>query len=105
MTTTAADIECSGRRVFVAGATGYIGRAVVAELVARGDHVVARARARGGIGGTMTPAGIATRLADAEVRFGDVTDARSIARDGLCGEHFDALVSCIASRTGSPGDA
>jgi divinyl chlorophyllide a 8-vinyl-reductase len=23
----------------------------------------------------------------------------------LCGEHFDALVSCLASRTGSPKDA
>ena len=29
----------------------------------------------------------------------------SLARDGLCGEHFDALVSCLASRTGAPRDA
>ena len=39
------------------------------------------------------------------MRFGDVTDPMSLARDGFCGEHFDALVSCLASRTGAPNDA
>ena len=29
----------------------------------------------------------------------------SLARDGFCGERFDALVSCMASRTGAPDDA
>jgi divinyl chlorophyllide a 8-vinyl-reductase len=28
-----------------------------------------------------------------------------LARDGLCAEHFDVLVSCLASRTGAPQDA
>ena len=39
------------------------------------------------------------------MRFGDVTDSASIAGDGFRGERFDALVSCLASRTGAPKDA
>lgn len=41
----------------------------------------------------------------AEFRAGDVTDPVSLARDGFRGERFDALVSCLASRTGVPADA
>lgn len=32
-------------------------------------------------------------------------DATSLARDGFRGEAFDALISCLASRTGVPSDA
>jgi divinyl chlorophyllide a 8-vinyl-reductase len=39
------------------------------------------------------------------VRFGNVGDPASLARDGFRGERFDALVSCLASRTGAPKDA
>ena len=39
------------------------------------------------------------------VREGDVRDVASLARDGFCGEHFDAVVSCMASRIGTPRDA
>jgi divinyl chlorophyllide a 8-vinyl-reductase len=39
------------------------------------------------------------------VRFGDVTDRGSLEQNGFQGEHFDALVSCLASRTGAPKDA
>ena len=35
----------------------------------------------------------------------DPSDPVSLVRDGLVGERFDALVSCMASRTGSPKDA
>jgi divinyl chlorophyllide a 8-vinyl-reductase len=45
------------------------------------------------------------RLAGATVRFGDVTDAGSLASEGFRGERFDTLVSCMASRTGAPKDA
>jgi divinyl chlorophyllide a 8-vinyl-reductase len=45
------------------------------------------------------------RLAGATVRFGDVNDAGSLASEGFRGERFDALVSCMASRTGAPKDA
>lgn len=43
--------------------------------------------------------------AGTQLRTGDVTDPESIQRDGICGEHFDALVSCLASRNGAPADA
>lgn len=45
------------------------------------------------------------RLPGIDVRVGEVTDSVSIERDGFRGERFDALVSCLASRTGSPRDA
>lgn len=44
-------------------------------------------------------------LAGAIWREGEATDAASIARDGVCGERFDAWVSCLASRGGAPRDA
>ena len=41
-------------RVLVVGATGYIGKFVVRELVKRGYDVVALARERSGVGGKAT---------------------------------------------------
>ncbi len=87
------------RRVFVLGATGTIGRATVSALLCRGHEVVCFVRPRGeGEPGRGLPEG-------ATLRFGDVTDPASLARDGFRGERFDALVSCLASRTGVPRDA
>jgi divinyl chlorophyllide a 8-vinyl-reductase len=93
------------KRVFVLGATGTIGRATVRALVERGHDVVCFVRHHAGVHGTLTPAGSMTLLDGASVRFGDVTDALSLARDGFRGERFDVLVSCLASRTGAPKDA
>ncbi len=75
------------------GATGTIGRATVRALVRHGHEVVCFGRA----GATEAP--------NVTVREGEVTDEVSIARDGFKGEHFDAVVSCMASRTGVPRDA
>ena len=93
------------RRVFVLGATGTIGRATVRALVRRGHEVVCFVRARAGVAGTLAAADSARLLAGAAVRVGDVTDPSSLSRDGLRNERFDALVSCMASRTGAPADA
>ncbi len=41
----------------------------------------------------------------AELRYADVTDPVSLAEEGFRGERFDAVVSCLASRTGAPDDA
>ena len=41
----------------------------------------------------------------AVLRFGNVGSPASLATDGFRGESFDALVSCLASRTGAPADA
>jgi divinyl chlorophyllide a 8-vinyl-reductase len=88
------------RRIFMLGATGTIGKATTAALVARGHEVVCFLRQR--------PEGEGGRpdLPDeVELRFGDVTDPASLARDGFGDERFDAVVSCMASRTGVAADA
>ncbi|MFM9915113.1 MAG: NAD(P)H-binding protein [Rhizobacter sp.] len=93
------------RRVFVLGATGTIGRATVSALVRRGHEVVCFVRPKAGVGGALAPNDSARLLSGATIRIGDVSDPASLARDGFRGERFDALVSCLASRTGAPGDA
>lgn len=93
------------RRVFMLGATGTIGRATVRALLRRGHEVVCLVRPRAGVGGRLAPEDAARLFPGASVRVGDATDAASLARDGFCGERFDALVSCLASRTGAPRDA
>lgn len=92
-------------RVFVVGASGYIGKHVVRELVARRYEVICLARKRAGIRGKETEDDTRRALSGAEVRFGDVTDPTSLLRDGLRGETFDAVISCLATRTGTPRDA
>ena len=94
-----AEPSVSPRRVFVLGATGTIGRPTVQALLARGHEVVCFLRPRSGT--EKAPA----FLEGASLRFGQVTDPASLAQDGFQGERFDALVSCLASRTGAPKDA
>lgn len=84
------------KRVFVLGATGTIGRATLPSLVERGYEVVAFVR---------SSSGDVAEIDGAEFRIGDVTDARSIERDGFRNERFDILLSCLASRNGAPDDA
>ena len=93
------------RRVFVLGATGTIGQATVRELLHRGHEVVCFVRPRAGVGGALEPAQWAQRLPGAEWRVGEVQDAASLRQQGLRGERFDVLLSCLASRTGVPADA
>ena len=84
-------------RVFLVGATGTIGRATVRALQRHGHEVVCFVRPRANGDGASVPG--------ATLRFGDVQSPASLARDGFRGERFDALVSCLASRTGEPKDA
>ena len=84
-------------RVFMVGATGTIGRATLRALVRHGHDVTAFVRPGRGERPSF-PAGVT-------VREGDVTSRESIARDGFAGERYDAVVSCMASRTGAPDDA
>ncbi len=84
------------RRVLLFGATGTIGRATADALAARGHRVTAVLRP-GAVPGGL-PAGVETRAAE-------VTDTRSILEEGLRGDRFDAILSCLASRTGTPRDA
>jgi hypothetical protein len=91
--------------VFVIGATGTIGQATVRALLQRGNEVVCFVRPRAGVKGKLTTEASQQLFEGATVRFGAVTDPVSLASDGFCGERFDVLVSCLASRTGSPRDA
>jgi divinyl chlorophyllide a 8-vinyl-reductase len=93
------------RRVLVLGGTGTIGRATVRALVSRGHEVVCLVRPSAAVGDPVRGVDGVLALSGATVRFGDVTDPSSLARDGFRGEPFDVLVSCLASRTGSPDDA
>ena len=92
-------------RVFVIGGTGTIGQATVRALLRQGHEVVCLVRPRAGVGGRLKADDSARLWPGAQLRLGDVGDPVSLARDGFRGEPFDALVSCLASRTGAPKDA
>ena len=80
------------------GASGTIGRATAQALLAQGHEVVCFLR--------PDPANPRQGLPNGAIlRFGDVTNPADLARTGFMGEGFDALVSCLASRTGHPTDA
>jgi divinyl chlorophyllide a 8-vinyl-reductase len=80
-------------RILVFGATGTIGRAVLSELNARNCDVIAVVRS----GRNVETA--------ANVRHSDVTNAASVLADAFGHENFDAVISCLASRTGRADDA
>ncbi len=91
-------------RVFMLGATGTIGRATVQALRRRGHEVVCLLR-RPSSGNDRSSQELSRQLAGAIVRFGDVCDPQSLVRDGLQGEPYQVMLSCMASRTGAPADA
>ena len=92
------------RRILLLGATGTIGRATGEALLRRGHEVICLARARAASDHASLDGGVG-RLAGAEIRFVDFQDPLSLQEQGFRGERFDAMVSCMASRTGAPADA
>jgi len=92
-------------RVLVVGATGYIGKYVTRELCARGYDVTAFARERSGIGGKASKETAIAAFPEARVKFGNVNDRTSVAKDGFGEETYDVVVSCLASRTGGIKDS
>jgi divinyl chlorophyllide a 8-vinyl-reductase len=93
------------KRVFVAGATGYIGKFVVRELLSRSYDVVSFVRERSGIGGVSGIEEVRRQLNGSEVRFGDVCSLDSVMNQGIRGERFDVVVSCLTSRNGGVKDS
>ena len=96
---------CPSRRVLLLGATGTIGLATAQALIQRGHEVVCFARPRQGATGQVSDNPKTSSLAGATFRYGDPTQLDSLMRDAFAGEPFDAVISCMASRTGSPQDA
>eukprot|EP00873_Tetraselmis_striata_P046049 jgi/Tetstr1/466313/TSEL_010845.t2 len=91
-------------RVLVVGATGYIGKFVVRELVSRGYNVVAFSREKSGVKGKSDMEATTKEFPDADVRFGEVTNRDSLKAVGFK-DKVDVVVSCLASRTGGKADS
>ena len=85
------------RRIILAGASGTIGRAVAARLVADGHKVTVLLRP--GPAGESLP-----ELAGAKVAHVALDDAAGLARV-METARAQAVISCIASRSGSPRDS
>jgi len=92
------------QHVLLAGASGYIGRQVATELLLRGDTVTAVGRS---VCEPDLPVSFAIR-SEALARWTPVevelTDGTA-TRKKLADVQFDSVVSCIASRSGTPADA
>ncbi|CAL4939376.1 unnamed protein product [Urochloa decumbens] len=98
-------LPASETTVLVTGATGYIGRYVVRELLRRGHRVLAVARARSGIRGRNSPEDVVADLAPAQVVFSDVTDPAALLADLTPHGPVHAAVCCLASRGGGVQDS
>lgn len=86
----------SGRRVLLLGATGTIGRAAAQALTAAGHDLTCFLRPGSKEQG-LPPA--------ARLRHGQVTDPSDLRAQAFKGDRFDVILSCLASRSGAPGDA
>lgn len=95
----------SSLRVMLLGATGTIGAATAHALLRQGHEVVCLLRPRQGPNALASSQAIEHQLTGAQVRWVDPCDATAVLRNGFAGTRFDALVSCMASRTGLPADA
>lgn len=92
-------------RVLIFGATGTIGRATVAAMAARGHEVSCFVRKGANESEADARLRLESQLVGADLRFGSIADPRSVLSHGFSGQRVDAVVSCMASRTGEPADA
>jgi divinyl chlorophyllide a 8-vinyl-reductase len=87
------------------GATGTIGQSTAQALLQQGFSVTCFIRRPKEDFELEKIPSIYPFLDGAKIRFGDVTSLSSMMNEGFCGEQFDVIVSCLASRTGVPKDA
>ena len=92
-------------RVLLLGASGTIGKATARVLIKLGYQVVCLSRPFKDKQSGAVDTALQKHLDGADIRYCDVTDLASLRRDGFATDHFDAVVSCMASRTGTPKDA
>ena len=95
----------SPKRVLLLGATGTIGMATAWALVQRGHQVVCLLRPRRSDQHLKANEARPGSLVGVTVLWGDASDPEVWTQPSFTGGHFDAVVSCMASRTGSPQDA
>ncbi len=95
----------SGMRVLLLGATGTIGMATARALIRRGHEVVCLVRPRQGVDSSQAKTHLLERLAGATVVQGHAADPEFWSQPSFTLARFDAVVSCMASRTGSVQDA
>lgn len=93
------------KRVLLFGATGTIGRAAARALMRRGHEVVCFVRPAQARGKNAPEQAAGDVLSGASLRFGEATEPESLRYGAFAGEHFDAIVSCMASRSGASRDA
>ena len=91
---------CTGERVVIVGATGYIGKAVVREAVARGYPTTAVVRDASAAAGEA-------KFQGANVVQADVCNPASLTGPNgpLAAGSADVVISCLASRSGSKKDS
>jgi divinyl chlorophyllide a 8-vinyl-reductase len=105
-TSPVAGLESStGQRVLLLGATGTIGVATARALVQQGHEVVCLVRPRQGVGSTQAETQLSESLPGAQLLWGNASDEGFWKQADWAHGHFDAVVSCMASRMGSPQDA
>ncbi len=92
-------------RIALFGATGTIGQATARRLLGDGHEVVCLLRHRPGVRGQLTAESARALLPGAELRFAGGASIFDGSLDALQRERIDAVVSCLASRTGTPADA
>lgn len=92
-------------RVFLLGASGTIGMATARALMRHGHEVVCFLRHPSNSPTSNSKDKLLTQLAGATHRYGNPCSLASLQKDGFANERFDAVVSCMASRTGTPQDA
>jgi divinyl chlorophyllide a 8-vinyl-reductase len=92
-------------RVLLLGATGTIGTATAGALLGSGHDVVCPVRELPADKRNDDLEKTHKGLSGAQLRFVDLLSIESVESNGLKDEHFDAVVSCLASRSGTPRDA
>lgn len=92
-------------RIALLGATGTIGRATAKVLLSHGHEVICPVRTQAGFDRSLTVNKTRELLPGVELHFGEASSMFGMQLNLLRPERIDAIVSCLASRTGTPTDA
>lgn len=92
-------------RVALFGASGTIGRATAKALLEHGHQVVCPLRRRVGADAQQQADKLRALLPGAELHLADGATLLAESADFFRHQRIDAVVSCLASRTGTPRDA